>query len=193
MIAIPKLTLTKDDQQKVVLAVLIMLFVAVASYYLVLGPGWKHLGNLHRDLAEVKSKVVEAQAMIQDQARIKRVAKEGLLKFEKLRQWIPDETDSSWVLKLVSDVAKTQQIRTLAIKPMPREEGEPEETGFFKTAKCRIEVKTDYHSLGKFVDQIEHKSPYYAIKEISVESSFDDPSRHEIHFNLRYLTSSKTK
>ena len=193
MAPIPRINLSKDDQQKVVLTVLMVVFLTVACSYLLFGPGWKRLENLRKELAEVKGKVGEAREMIQDQARIQRVAREGAIKFDQLRQWIPDETNSSWVLKLVSDLARTQQIHTVAIKPMPTQEGEPEETGFFKTATCQIQLKTDYHSLGKFVDWIEAKSPYYTVKEISVESSLNDPSRHEINFKLQYLTSGPSK
>ena len=193
MATIPSITLSKDDQQKVVLTILMVLLLTVASYYLVLGPGWKRLGELRRELTGLKTKVHEAREMIQDQSRIKRVAHEGALKFEQLHQWIPDEADSSWVLKLVSDVAKTQQIRTVAIKPVPPEDGASQEKGFYKPTTCQIQLKTDYHSLGKFVDQIERRSPYYLIKELSIESAFDDPFHHEINFKLQYLTSSLPK
>ena len=152
-------------------------------------PGWTKLAGIRAQAAELKAKAVHGRELIDDKPRIQRIAKETSAKIDKLHAWIPEETDTSWILRLVGDVEKMEQIRTMGIKPL-KDEGTPGgDAGFFKVATCQIELKTDYHSLGKFMDQLERKNPYIVIKEISIISAPDDPARHEVAFKIQYLKS----
>lgn len=193
MPAIPSINLSKEDRQMVILSVLALLMAASAAYFFLFSPGWTKLAGVRAQAAELKEKAVHGREMMEDKPRILRIAKETSAKLDKLHAWIPEETDTSWILRLVSDVEKMEQIRTMAIKPLKDEEAAGQDVGFFKVATCQIELKTDYHSLGKFMDQLERKNPYILIKEISILSDPGDPLRHEVGFKIQYLKSKVAK
>ncbi len=193
MITLPKLSLAKADRERVTLLGIVVVALFVGAYFFLFAPGCRHLSDLTARLRETKAKVVQGREMVNDAQRIRRMSAEAVGRLDKSREWIPDETDSGWVLRLIGDVAKTQKVRTAGIQPQKEEHTGEEESGFYREATCQIQLKTDYHSLGRFVDALEKMSPYYQFRDLSIESSFDDPTRHEIVLKLQYLYAQQEK
>jgi Tfp pilus assembly protein PilO len=177
--------MSKDDKQKLVLMGLLIAGVCFVAFQFLLGPGLNRLKAGKMALAEWKAKVTEGREMIRDRDRIQRIATESTKKLSTLMAWIPNEADSSWVLKLISDVARQQNIRTVSIKPVKEED--QAQAGVYKILSCQIELKTDYHSFGRFLDQLERQSPYLLVRDINIESSVEDDSVQEISLKIHYF------
>ncbi len=189
MIALPNWKISKEDREKLILAVLLAGIVLVGGYFALLSGAWTRLGRDRRERDALKEKIEEASAMIADSSKIQRVSTDISSRMQGITGLVPEETDSSWILHQVGDVEKSQRVSTVAIKPLKDDDAAEQQSGYYKTALCQIELKTDYHSLGRFVDQLERKNPYLRIKDMTVEQSPDDPVHHQVAFKVQYFVS----
>ncbi len=202
MIALPQINfanLSKQEQQKLIGAGVAILLILAGSYFFLFASSWSRLRKLSGEVSQWGTKVKEAQKVMQQKEAILRAAQEASAKIKALPQWIPDGVDSSWMLRLVGEVGNSLNVRTAGIKPLDSKEMEREardstvkEGEFFKFSACQIDLKTDYHSLGKFIDQLERKNPYLKIGNMSLKPSPDDPANHTASFKIRYLIAKKS-
>ncbi len=191
---------SKEDQQKIIGLLAAAAGIVVVSYMFLFSGGWKQIGKTYSDVGKWKTKVQEASRTLKEKDKTLKDAQTVRERVKMLSQWIPEEVDTSWILKLVGDVESSQKTRTVAIKPLNSKEVEKEfnemqmkEDGAFKLAVCQVEMKTDYHSLGKFIDLMERKNPVLKIGNMAITSAGDGSNKHSVIFKIRYLISNAGK
>ncbi len=201
---IPKIDFTafsKQEQQKLIAAGVVLLLGIAGSYFFLFAPGWAKLSAMKKETVEWNTKAQEAESLLAQKQSIEQMAKEYAACLKTLPQWIPEEGDSSWILRLVGEVENSQKVRTVAIKPLDSKEVEKESKDYggnalkeganYKWAICQIELKTDYHSLGKFIDDLERKNPCLKVSSLNVKGAADDTARHSAIVRVQYPISKK--
>ncbi len=204
MIQIPKFdfaNFSKQEQQKLITAGVAVVVTIAAVYFFLLAPGWKKFAALKKNISEMQVKITEGKELLGQKETVERSAKEGAARLKSLPQWIPEEGDSSWILRLVGDVSNNQKVRTAGIKPLDIKEAEKESKDLgggslaggenFRWAMSEIEIKTDYHSFGRFIDELERKNPCLKISKVSIVANREDLTHHGMIFRVLYPIAKK--
>jgi hypothetical protein len=178
--------LTKDQIQKIVLGLMMMVGLIYAFFEFMLRP----LG-VSRDAAikteeELQPKILAAKAQI---AKTKAIELEGPRAREivdQVRALIPDGSPVAWFPPRIADFCKANGMERVSTR-MNNESAEKELTGF-RRLNWGIEIpEADFGPFGAALAELENEEPLIEIQSLTIESGRDNVGHQRVVLNVNNL------
>jgi len=134
---------------KICIAVAILLIPAALFYYLSFSPKTEEIGRLEKTKKDLEAQIADLQkktANIEEFRKEKRFAEE---KFAAVSVLLPQEKEIPSLLTNISGLGTSSGLDFLSFRPKPEIPIE-----FYAEIPVDIQVQGQYHSVGRFLDQI---------------------------------------
>lgn len=171
--------ISKEKLKKIVIAVVGAVIVMVGLVTLVLGPNLKKMGLLKTEIRNQGKKIAAAERDIAALAGIRSQMNNLRKEVEQYQQDMPQATPD-WLLAKLNSLAGETKINLDKIEP----EGYVEQEGPYKLQKLTLELKTDYHRLGRFINQFENSSPFLKIMDLNMTANPEDINNHLVRVTV---------
>lgn len=171
--------LNKEQLEKLILGVVFGIIVIVVLMTLVFGPNLKRIGILRIGIHEEREKVVKAEKEILRFPTVKLNLKRLR---EEVRQYqvnMPEATPD-WLLERLNNLGSETEISFDKIEPR----GYITQAGLYWLQGLHIELKTDYHRLGRFINKLENLSPFIKVIDLSIVSNKDNINKHVVKLTV---------
>jgi Tfp pilus assembly protein PilO len=181
------LKLSKEQIEKIILGAIGGLVVLLVILNYVLAPRLKRIRSLKEDIQGAEEKINTAKADIEGVSQLKTDLSKMGEKSKKYRENMP-KPDPDWLLNRLNSLAEETGINFNKMEPL----GSVKKGKYF-VQEMDIELITDYHSLGKFINKLENSSPFLRVTDLSILKKEDDVLRHYIKLKIgAYFTESGT-
>ncbi|MBM3249828.1 MAG: hypothetical protein FJZ09_03145 [Candidatus Omnitrophica bacterium] len=175
----------KQDKQKLVLFAVAALIVLVLDYQLLAVLSAKGRA-LNKKLTEQKNKIASLERDLTKMCELKEKqarTKERIL--PKIRKILP-EAEKIALLQQISDIANKNNIRIQQIKPVT----DVKQEKAFLGAKIipfyiSLELAADYHSLGRFINDLENAEALMAVQDIMITKDQKDFLKEKVTLMVR--------
>jgi len=134
------------------------------------------LSNLERDLLIMKdTKAKQAQVMKGPLPKVKRII---------------SESQVSDLLQNISELANSNDVRILQIKPTRQQKASATDTKFdpgvnFSVLYIYMDLSGGYHQLGKFINDLENAQEFVIVQEIKIDSQKDNYMKQRASLTLK--------
>lgn len=176
-----KLNLKENKQQleKIALLVIGGVIVFIVLVTLVFGPNIRNIKRLSAKIREQRGKVVTAEKEIAGLVNLK----SNLEKLEEnIKQYQLDMPlgTPDWLLEKLNSLAGEIGIDFDKIEP----KGNIDQQGSYALQGLYIELKTDYHRLGVFLNKLENSSPFLRLLDLSITANKEDINKHVVKLTV---------
>jgi Tfp pilus assembly protein PilO len=166
--------LSKEQIEKFVLIGVGAVIILIALFYFIFAPALRKTGELKNKIAQQKEKIVSAENDISVLPK----TRANLAKLEEKMSYdtadMPQPTPD-WFLDKLNSIAGGLGINFDKIEPKG-----VTKSGKYSLQEMEVELSTDYHSLGKFINKLENSSPFLKIIDISIMANKDNPLKHNV-------------
>lgn len=169
----------KEQLKKIILWGVVCIIVIVVLITLVFSPNLRKIGTLRANIRKERSKVVKAEKEVLELAKIKLNLKRLEDQIEKYQQDMPLATPD-WLLERLNTLANEIGIEFDRIEP----KGYISQIGPYGLQGLYVELKTDYHRLGRFINKLENLSPFIKVIDLSIAGNKDDIRKHIIKITV---------
>lgn len=174
-----KMKLNKEQLEKIIFGIIICIIIIIVLVTLVFAPSLKSIKELRIKIVEEKNKVVKAEKEVSNLSS----AKSNLNKLkEQVKQYslnMPEATPD-WLLERLNSIAGETAINFDKIEP----KGNILQIDSYWMQGLYLELKTDYHRLGAFINKLENLSPFIKILDLSITGNKDDVNKHIVKLTV---------
>lgn len=180
-----------DPKEKQKLMVLFGIFGVVALvmfYNLLLKPQLAGFSVKNREYQAIKARVQAAEALIRNEAKIKRQREEFKKQAAMLEKRLSAHDEISGLLEDFSRIAESSGVKILRIKPLEVMDDETQlnaRSGVYAELPILIEARAGYHQCGLFVNKLETMEKLIKIEDIDIRSILTDPRHHDIKLRTK--------
>lgn len=174
--------MTKQQQQKVILAILVGAIFLVLYYYLLIQPKLSRLGQL---IPEVQQNREQLTVIKEDLKKLDFFKKRRMELEEERKVYqktFPEDSDLSGLLNYLSNQAKTAGVTLSGIEPKKTERVSGKT---FREIQLTLRAKGDYHSLGTFMNRLETGERMILVEGFQIISDAEDPREHPMRMDLK--------
>ena len=179
--------LGKEKTQIYILCSFVVVIVLVSYFYFFLKPRMNILRKVLPKVAALSKESKEADKLIDNVDNLKaEIAqlKKGMSQYEAR---LPTQKEISSILNNLSDLASWENIKITEIKELETIKGEMGEgEQAYSGVPIEIDMKSGYHQLGKFINQIENSDRLMKIDDLEINSASESLTEH----NVRLIVSS---
>jgi len=186
MINLNKLAL---DNKKIFLIIFIFLIVIYLDFTFVIKIQLGDLRTQEPKIIKLKKDLDALQsglAKMQDLKNKQRQTSQKLL--SKAKKIISGEQIPG-VLQDISSTANKNNVNIVQIKPIKESKALASQTGKFSTLLIALDLFCDYHSLGKFINDLENAPIFMAVENMKITSQPADYLRQKVNLVLRTYVS----
>lgn len=190
-----KLTLTKREQQTVLLGgglALVVLWVYVAY---IVGPLQKRFVTVGQQVRAAREQVRLLEQVTANEAAIRQQHAQLDDTVTSLRHLLPSEEELPAVIEFLSDLASQSQVKIQTIFPQRPVEGQDaaavgavgqtaQEPAVYKQIPIQIDAQAGYHQLGVFLSLVESSGKALQVSNLRISGSAKEPKRHDIKMVL---------
>lgn len=180
------MNLSKEQLEKIILGSVLSLIIVIVLITLVFAPTFKRIRENRVKIAEEKKKVQKAEDEISNISGLKsnlNKMKEQLVQYYKN---MPEATPD-WLLGRLNSIADETGINFDKIEP----KGRIEQVDSYDLQGLYLELKTDYHRLGIFINKLENLSPFIKILDLSITGNKSDVNKHIVKLTVGAYVSKK--
>lgn len=171
--------LNKEQLEKSILGIILGIIALVLLMTLVFGPNLKKISRLRGQIREQSGKAANAEREVSDLARL-RLSLKGLEgRVGQYKKDMPLATPD-WLLERLNILAGETEIDFDKIEPR----GYITQAGLYWLQGLHIELKTDYHKLGRFINKLENLSPFIKVIDLSIVSNKDNINKHVVKLTV---------
>lgn len=165
--------LNNEQLKKIIIGFVLSITVVVLLMAFVFSPSLKKSHENRLRIRKEQDKVRNAELDVKSLPEIKL----NLQKFEEqIAQYklnMPQATPD-WLLGKLNSIAGETGVNFDKME----HRGSISRIGDYSLQELYIELRTDYHTLGKFINKIENSSPFLKIVDLSIAKNKDDVSNH---------------
>lgn len=185
--------LSKAEKEKAVFFIIIAVLIIVALIQFVTRPAVRKLGNLNRQISQIRENLKKSESLIARKSQIENRLNSLQAKLEDFKLALPPRSDVPDILQNISRLAGESKVKILKIEPIKLERKSPPPIlpqvkqpvvqappSIYTEIPIIIEAKGGYHALGEFVNKIEGAKNLMSISDLEIESNTDDMYRHNI-------------
>lgn len=176
----------KEQLEKIILGVIGGIIVIIVLMNFVFGPNVRRIRELRAMIREEKDKVVNAERDVSEFPRIKLNLKRLEGQVKQYQQDMPEATPD-WLLERLNRLASETGIDFDKIEP----KGYIAKLGPYQLQGLYIELRTDYHRLGGFINKLENLSPFIKVLDLNIAGNKDDIKRHIVKLTVGAYVSEK--
>lgn len=171
--------LNKEQLEKIIFGGIVGTIVIVVLITLILGPNLRRIGELRTKIRKQRDKVIKAEREVSELARIRLNLKRLEDQVKKYQQDMPLATPD-WLLERLNILANEEGIDFDRIEP----KGHITEIGPYWLQGLYVELKTDYHRLGRFINKLENLSPFIKIIDLSITGNKENINKHIVKLTV---------
>jgi Tfp pilus assembly protein PilO len=177
----------KEKQKIYILGAIFGIAGLILYYNLLLRPLSSGFIAMNKEFRIVKERVRAEQALVVNEAGIKRQHDNFQKQAGYLEKRLPGQLQISSLLEDFSKVAESSGVKILRIKPL--EEPVPVSkqkitSHSYTDFPILIEARAGYHQLGVFVEKLESMDRFIKITDIEVAGNEKDPRHHDIKMRI---------
>ncbi|MFA4992156.1 MAG: type 4a pilus biogenesis protein PilO [Candidatus Omnitrophota bacterium] len=176
------------EKQKIYVLFGIFGVVGLVIYFnLLLRPLSSGFFSKNRDFCVLKARVRSAQALISNEAGIKRQYENMMKESEYLKKRLPGQDQVPNLLEDFSNVAESSGVKILRLKPledMTVGTQPKNDNSIYAEFPILIEARAGYHQIGDFVDKLEKMERFIRIVDMDIKGMEQDPRHHEIKMRI---------
>ena len=174
--------LSKEKSQLLVLYFLVVVILLASYFYFFLQPKIRMLQETLPKVNRIQKALAEADRLIANTVSLKEeiaTLKEEVGCYESQ---LPTEKEIPVILDHLSELSSQEKVTIVSIKELgvrqdPEAEGEEQ---VYHEIPIAIEMKSGYHQLSKFVNQIENSDRLMKINDVEIKSDLENLSEHNI-------------
>ncbi len=183
MLKIPiDIDLKKNDPKTMLLMVLVAAFIFVLYFWLFVQPQLARLTDTLGRFGKVRNELKTAEINV---ARIEKLQtdvnafKEKVDNYEKR---LPAEQEIPNFLGSISDMARSSNVKIVAITPIPvaAKESKAQKAQIYQEMPILISAKCGYHELGQFLSKLENADRFMKVVDIDMIASKTTPKKHDV-------------
>lgn len=178
--------LNKEQLQKIILGSIVGIIILVVLVTVIFGPNIRRMRELRGQINKEGNKVIKAEQEVSGLAKLKLNLKRQEEEIKWYQLDMPLATPD-WLLERLNSLAGETGIDFDKIEP----KGYITKAGSYWLQGLYIEVKTDYHRLGIFINKLENLSPFIKILDLSITGNKDDIKRHIVKLTVGTYVSEK--
>jgi hypothetical protein len=165
--------LGKDEIQKIVLGILLLLGVIYSYFDLLLGPLTKRAEQTQQSINALGPEIANAKAQIAKTKEMERDEVKTTLPMRQAQAMIPEGAPVAWFPTRITEFFKKQGIDKASTR-MTGEALDKELPGFRKISWGVDLPKVDFVPLGQAVAALENEEPLLEISAVQIDASRDD-------------------
>lgn len=182
MINLNKLAL---DNKKIFLIIFVFLIIIYLDFTFLIKKQFESLKTQGTKIAKLK-KDLDTLAKMQDLKNKQRQTNQKL--FSKAKKLI-SEGEVPAILQDVSSIANKNNVNIMQIKPIKESKALAPPTGKFSTLLITLDLFCDYHSLGKFINELENAQTFMAVQSMKITTQATDYLKQKVNLVLRTYVS----
>lgn len=165
--------LGKEEIQKLVLGLLLLVGVVYSYFDMLLFPQLKKQSGVEKNIASLKPEIAKAKAQIQRVQELEKSAPEKTKVVPQVEKLIPVGAPVAWFPPRIGDLFKKQGIDKVAAK-MNNETAEKDLPGFRRINWTIDFPKVDFVGYARALATLENEEPLVAVTSLAIESAADD-------------------
>jgi len=173
--------LIKEKDQVLVLSILVIAIILVAYFYFFLKP---EIGALQKVLPKVRAlnkNIKEVDKLIGNIDSFKTKIADLKEKVDQYEARLPTKKEISSILNHLSALASQEHIKITGIKELETIKGEMQEgEQAYSGVPIEIDMKSGYHRLGKFINEIENSDRLMKIDDLEIKSTSENLTEHNV-------------
>lgn len=179
--------LNKEQTEKIIFGAIICIIIIIVLITLVFAPSLRSIKELRVKILDEKEKVAKAEKEILNLSGSKLNLKKMEEQVKQYSLNMPEATPD-WLLERLNSIAGETDINFDKIEP----KGDIAQVDSYLLQGLYLELKTDYHRLGAFINKLENLSPFIKILDLSITGNKDDVNRHIVKLTVGvYVSESK--
>lgn len=169
----------KEKLEKIILGVTGSLIGIAVLFLFVFTPNIKRIVSQRGKIQEAKTRVEKAKRELANFSIMKMDLEKMLEKTRKYEAESPGAGDS-WLLSALNEISE----RTGVIFDKRERIGYTIEVGGYSLLLLELELKTSYHKLGEFINQLELNSRFVSIRALDITGNKEDINRHNVKLTV---------
>jgi Tfp pilus assembly protein PilO len=179
----------KEKQKLMVLFGIFGLAAIMMFYNLLLKPQVSGFSMRNREYKAIKARVKSAEALIKNEARIRRQHEELKKQAGIFENRLPMHDEISGLLEDFSRIAESSGVKILRIKPLDSPDDQDQAGRVYTAFIILIEASAGYHQCGLFINKLETMEKFIKVEDIDIKSIATDPRHHDIKLRIKtYVT-----
>jgi Tfp pilus assembly protein PilO len=182
---LPNIDDLKLDNKKILLIALVTLTVVYFDFSFL---AMAQIGYLR----SMKPKIIKLQrdiaAFDKSSVDIKRLKGQQREPTASAKQVVP-ESELPDLLEYISDAGNKNNVRIMQIRPAVKEEkpkdGKAVSVSQFTPAYISLDIFSNYHSLGNFINELESGEKFIAVQDLKIARDKGDYMRQEVNLTLK--------
>lgn len=180
--------LSKENKELLFFLALIVVIIIV-DFSLVLKKQWAHLLSVGPQISQARQHIKESSADASRLEMLKKRLEEISNLLVQKKSGIVEETQIPAIMGEISKLADKVSLKIMQIRPLPETRRKGQSVNKvaareYYVLPIAMITKGDYHSFGKFVDELE-KSPFYVkIENIDITPQLATPLVHDIRLSI---------
>lgn len=178
--------LNKEQKEKVILAVIVGIIVVIVLTMFVFSPSLQKIGKLRAMIVEERNRITKAEKEVLELSKMQENLKRQEADVKQYGEVMPQGT-ADWLLERLNSLASEIGIDFDKIEPR----GNISQMGSYLLTGMYLELKTDYHTLARFINKLENTSPFIKILDLSIAGNKNNVTKHVVKFTVGAYVSEK--
>jgi hypothetical protein len=176
-----KVSLNKDQIQKVGLSLVGFIFLLYVYFTFFLGPLARSRNSMLAAIADKQGKLNSSKSELAKAANLERQAKSATSRFDQLKKLNPEGAPIAWFPPRMKVFFANEQIDK-AVARLENNSGfkQPELSGWLKYNWLIDLPAVDYGRLGKAIADLENTEPLLNITKVSIRTMADTPEFQQV-------------
>lgn len=189
-IALPKLNLTKEQLQWVILGVLGVVLIAIVAGVFLIAPGLQKKRGLVKEYLEKSEKLKQDERMVAKKDKLQSSLSQLKKKHAEMEKNVLRRSGNFSMLTVLSE--KSLQAGLIFEKIEPKDVPEAEKTAIkgYAQKDYFLRFHAGYHQLGDFLNKLENSSPFIDVRDVRVSGVPETPMSHDVVVTVRCLLES---
>ena len=180
--------LSKEQKQKLVLAVMAVAALLYVLYQFVVMPGISRMGKAKDELAALQSEMEKVGHALSSGTRLRADLETSVneLKNSNAKFIVPADNPLAWAIERVYDSANPLNVEIESVSPLISSspwDRSAEAARLFNPYTVKVVTRCGYFTLGELIRALETSNPYLCVSDLRIRATTDIMT-HEVEFML---------
>ncbi|MBF0337120.1 MAG: type 4a pilus biogenesis protein PilO [Nitrospirae bacterium] len=163
---------------RVLIALIPLIIILLVFYFAFSKPKYAQIKKLKSEIKKLDSEIADAQKMVEQLPALKAKLAMAEKEYEQIKRQLPEESEISSLLKMVSDQGRYSGLKINLWEPKPKSN---HPSNIVYVIPVNVSMNGSYHELGNFlsrltaldrivnISQIKLDSPTFGAEEVSLK------------------------
>jgi len=179
--------LNKEEIQKIVLGIILLVAIIYAYFNVLLGPLGNQKNQFIRQIEENQKQIQEADSKIRQRDNLRISAKESTEIYELIKELTPDGSPVAWVPLTLRNFFENRYNLAVAVRPTGSTAITEPLLRTFTDTRWVVELpQSDFVSLGNALAALENSHPLIRFTEVQILASSEELEFQRASLNLNW-------